>query len=49
MIEEGKELYTRKDLVTYGGHLCENKDFHGNMKDGCDSIIIANLVSLSNL
>jgi hypothetical protein len=46
MIEEGKELYTRKDLVTYGGHLCENKDVHGNMKDGCDSIVIANLVSL---
>jgi hypothetical protein len=43
MIEEGKELYTRKDLVTYGGHLCENKDVHGNMKDGCDSIVIANL------
>jgi hypothetical protein len=46
MLEEGKELYTRKDLITYGGHLCENKDVHGNMKDGCDSIVIANLVSL---
>lgn len=46
MLEEGKELYTRKDLITYGGHLCENKDFHGNMKDGCDSIVIANLVSV---
>jgi hypothetical protein len=43
MLEEGKELYTRKDLVTYGGHLCENKDVHGNMKDGCDSIVLANL------
>lgn len=49
MIEEGKELYTRKDLVTYGGHLCENKDVHGNMKDGCDSIVIANLVSLGTV
>lgn len=46
MLEEGKELYTRKDLVTYGGHLCENKDVHGNMKDGCDSIVLANLVSV---
>eukprot|EP00577_Skeletonema_sp_RCC1716_P003871 CAMPEP_0113438040 /NCGR_PEP_ID=MMETSP0013_2-20120614/37741_1 /TAXON_ID=2843 ORGANISM="Skeletonema costatum, Strain 1716" /NCGR_SAMPLE_ID=MMETSP0013_2 /ASSEMBLY_ACC=CAM_ASM_000158 /LENGTH=1458 /DNA_ID=CAMNT_0000328743 /DNA_START=208 /DNA_END=4584 /DNA_ORIENTATION=+ /assembly_acc=CAM_ASM_000158 len=43
LLEEGKELYTRKDLITYGGHLCENKDVHGNMKDGCDSIVIANL------
>ncbi|KAL7495054.1 hypothetical protein ACHAWT_003641 [Skeletonema menzelii] len=43
MLEEGKELYTRKDLITYGGHLCENKDVHGNMKDGCDSIVLANL------
>lgn len=46
LLEEGKELYTRKDLITYGGHLCENKDVHGNMKDGCDSIVIANLVSV---
>ncbi len=46
MLEEGKELYTRKDLITYGGHLCENKDVHGNMKDGCDSIVVANLVSV---
>lgn len=46
LLEEGKDLYTRKDLITYGGHLCENKDVHGNMKDGCDSIVIANLVSV---
>lgn len=49
MLEEGKELYTRKDLVTYGGHSCENKDVHGNMKDGCDSIVISNLVSLGGV
>ena len=47
ILEEGKELFTRKDLITYGGHLFDNKDVHGHMKDGCDSIVIANLVSVS--
>jgi hypothetical protein len=44
-IEEGKELYTRKDLYHFGGHASESKDVHGNMKDGCDSLVIGNLVS----
>ena len=44
-IEEGKELYTRKDLYQFGGHGSESKDVHGNMKDGCDSIVVGNLVS----
>ncbi|KAL7537116.1 hypothetical protein ACHAXR_008398, partial [Thalassiosira sp. AJA248-18] len=43
-IEEGKELYTRKDLCALGGHLGhEHKDVHGNMREGCDSICIGNL------
>jgi len=42
-IDEGKELYTRKDLVTLGGHLPEGKDVHGNMRDGCDSLIVGSL------
>lgn len=44
-IEEGKELYTRKDLYQFGVHVSDSKDVHGNMKDGCDSIVIRNLVS----
>ena len=45
-IEEGKELYTRKDLMSMGGHMIENKDVHGSMKEGADSIVLCNLVSL---
>jgi hypothetical protein len=43
-VEEGKELYTRKDLCRFGGHISEAKDFHGNMKDGCDSLVVGNMV-----
>ena len=43
-IEEGKELYTRKDLYRFGGHVSEVKDIHGNMKDGCDSLVVGNMV-----
>lgn len=43
-IVEGKELYTRKDLVQAGAHALEHKDVHGNMKEGADSIVISNLV-----
>jgi hypothetical protein len=43
-IEEGKELYTRKDLNRFGGHVSEMKDIHGNMKDGCDSLVVGNMV-----
>ena len=43
-IEEGKELYTRKDLYRFGGHVSEMKDIHGNMKDGCDSLVVGNMV-----
>jgi len=42
-IEEGKELYTRKDLVHLGGHLAETKEVHGNMREGCDSLVVGNL------
>eukprot|EP00956_Cyclotella_meneghiniana_P015125 scaffold22937_cov73-Cyclotella_meneghiniana.AAC.8 len=42
-IEEGKELYTRKDLMSMGGHMIENKDVHGSMKEGADSIVLCNL------
>lgn len=45
-IEEGKELYTRKDLMSMGGHMIENKDVHGSMKEGADSIVLCNLVSV---
>jgi hypothetical protein len=44
-IEEGKELYTRKDLMLMGGHLQEHKDVHGSMKEGADSVVLCNLVS----
>ena len=43
-VEEGKELYTRKDLCRFGGHVSEAKDFHGNIKDGCDSLVVGNMV-----
>ena len=45
-IEEGKELYTRKDLGVLGGHLGEHKDVHGNMREGCDSLCITSLVRM---
>ena len=45
-IEEGKELYTRKDLMLMGGHAAENKDVHGSMKEGADSVVLCQLVSL---
>jgi hypothetical protein len=44
-IEEGKELYTRKDLLVMGGHLFQDKDVHGSMKEGADSVVLCNLVS----
>ncbi|KAL3792176.1 hypothetical protein HJC23_009640 [Cyclotella cryptica] len=42
-IEEGKELYTRKDLMVMGGHMLEQKDVHGSMKEGADSVVLCNL------
>jgi len=45
-IEEGKELYTRRDLSLLGGHLHENMDVHGNMREGCDSLVLGCLVSV---
>ena len=32
-------------MYQFGGHGSESKDVHGNMKDGCDSIVVGNLVS----
>lgn len=48
-IEEGKELYTRKDLMVMGGHMLENRDVHGSMKEGADSIVLCNLVSSESM
>jgi hypothetical protein len=45
-MEEGKELYTRKDLMVMGGHLLEHKDVHGSMKEGADSVVLCHLVSV---
>lgn len=42
-IEEGKGLYSRKDLSRFGGHISEAKDVTGNMKDGCASLVLGNL------
>jgi len=43
-VEEGKELYTREDLVHLGGHLdTAGKEVHGNGREGCDSLVIGNL------
>ena len=44
-LEEGKELYTRKDLLVMGGHLAEFRDVHGSMKEGADSVVLCHLVS----
>ena len=43
-IEEGKELYTRKDLMVMNGHMLEHKDVHGTIKEGADSVVLCNLV-----
>ena len=40
LLEEGKELYTRKEIAQSGGHCAENKDVHGNMREGCDSLCL---------
>ncbi|KAL7554908.1 hypothetical protein ACHAWF_018458 [Thalassiosira exigua] len=42
-VEEGKELYTRRDLARNGGHSTEVRDAHGNMREGCDSLCVGNL------
>ena len=39
-LEEGKEIYTRKEIALCGGHCAENKDVHGNMREGCDSLCL---------
>ena len=39
-LEEGKEIYTRKEIAVCGGHCAENKDVHGNMREGCDSLCL---------
>jgi len=39
-LEEGKEIYTRKEIAICGGHCAENKDVHGNMREGCDSLCL---------
>jgi len=39
-LEEGKEIYTRKEIQLCGGHCAENKDVHGNMREGCDSLCL---------
>ena len=43
-LEEGKEIYTRKDICVLGGHCSEVKEVHGNMREGCDSLVIGSLV-----
>ena len=43
-IDEGKELYSRKDVALLGGHVSEVKDVIGSMKDGCSSLVLGNMV-----
>lgn len=43
-IDEGKELYSRKDVALFGGHVSEVKDVIGSMKDGCSSLVFGNMV-----
>lgn len=44
VLEEGKELYKRGDMSDAGGHLSQTREVHGNVKEGCDSLCIGNLV-----
>lgn len=44
VLEEGKELYKRGDMSDAGGHLSQTREVHGNVKEGCDSLCISNLV-----
>ena len=44
VLEEGKELYKREDLLDVGGHLGPTREWHGSVKEGCDSLCISNLV-----
>ena len=45
-IDEGKELYSRKDVALLGGHVSEVKDVIGSMKDGCSSLVLGNMVRI---
>ena len=41
VLEEGTRLYTRRQLLKLRAHQLDQRGINGNIKDGCDSVIVA--------